>query len=276
VTGDPEIRIVDGRVAFRNLGKTMAEVPLDAFVREIAVASDRRPALGILPPRIRFCCERRDAMAVVIEVEPQARTVSWLTDESKAPFGRGASYRRYFLSFPYIILLVVFRSGGITGFQQLYYRTAPLGGERTTHHREDEELLLPNLYNVAEGHGQRCWLCLQFLPDVSRMPWPEKIDAIVDHVFSASFNQSSERHEGNSYWGSTREIDPRVQTLEAWEKATRENHRFALEVPWKPAGETATGVLMGMLDRVAEPFRPSRATDLAGLLSLASRPRKRR
>jgi hypothetical protein len=276
VTGDPEIQIVDKQVAIRHGGKTMVEIPLEAFVREIAVASDRRPELGILPRRVRYCCERRDAMAVVIEVEPQARTVSWLTDDSKAPFGRSANYQRYFLSFPYIILLVVFRAGAITGYQQLYYRNAPLGGDQDAHRGEDQELLLPNLYNVADGHGQRCWLCLQFLPDVSRLPWPEKIDTIVDHVFCASFNQSSERHEGNSYWSSTRGIDPRVQTLEAWEKATRENHRFALEVPWKPAGETATGVLMGMLDRVAEPFRPSRATDLAGLLSLASRRRQRR
>lgn len=264
---EPEIQIADGQVAVRHAGKTMAEVSLDAFVREIAVASDRRPGLGILPPRVRFCCERRDATAVVIEVEPQARTVNWLTDKSRVPFGRGAQYQRYFLSFPYIELLIVFRAGALTGYQQLYYRNAPLG--------EDQSLLLPNLYNVAEGHGQRCWLCLQHLREASGLPWPKKIDAIVDHVFCASFNQSSERHEGNSYWTSTKGVDPRVQSLEAWEKATRENRRFALEVPWKPAGETATEVLMGMLDQVASPFLPRNAADLAGLLSLAGRKRRR-
>ena len=264
---EPEIQIADGRAVVRHGGKTLAEAPLDSFVREIANASDRQQGLGILPTRVRYCCERRDATAVVIEVEPQARTVNWLAEDSKTPFGRGARYRRHFLSFPYIVLLVVFRGGAITGYQQLYYRNAPLG--------EDQSLLLPNLYNVAEGHGQRCWLCLQHLRDASRLPWPKKIDAIVDHVFCASFNQSSERHEGNSYWTSTRGVDPRVQSLEAWEKATRENHRFALEVPWRPAGETATGVLMGMLDQVASPFLPRNAADLAGLLSLAGRKRRR-
>jgi hypothetical protein len=263
----PEIQIADGRAVFRHAEKTVADVPLDAFVRQIADASERRSHLGVLPPRVRFCRERRDATALVIEVEPQARTVHWLSEDSRAPYGRGAKYRRYFLSFPYIVLLVVLRGGSATGLQQLYYRNAPLD--------EDESLLLPNLYNVAEGHGQRCWLCLQHLPDLSRLPWSKKVDTIIDHVFSASFNQSSERHEGNSYWSSTRGIDPRVETLEAWERATHENHRFALELPWRPAGETATGVLLKMLDQVARPFRPRKVADFATLFSLAGRARPR-
>jgi hypothetical protein len=267
VSTEPEIQIADGRAVVRHGGKTLAEAPLGTFVRQIADASDRRQGLGILPPRVRYCCQRRDATAVVIEVEPQARTVNWLADGSKTPYGRGAQYRRHFLSFPYIVLLVVFRGGALTGYQQLYYRNAPLG--------EDEALLLPNLYNVAQGHGQRCWLCLQFLPDLSELPWPKKIDAIVDHVFSAAFNQSSERHEGNSYWSAAKAVDPRVATLEAWEQATRENRRFALEVPWKPAGESATGVLMGMLDRVVSPFNPLEASDLSAIISLAHRRRPR-
>jgi hypothetical protein len=267
VSTEPEIQIADGRAAVRHGDKTLAEAPLGSFVRQIADASDRRPSLGILPARVRYCCERRNATAVVIEVEPQARTVNWLAEGSKTPYGRGAQYQRHFLSFPYIVLLVVFRGGALTGYQQLYYRNAPLG--------EDEALMLPNLYNVAQGHGQRCWLCLQFLPDLSELPWPKKIDAIVDHVFSAAYNQSSEQHEGNSYWSAAKAVDPRVATLEAWEQATRESHRFALEVPWEPAGESATGVLMGMLDRVVSPFNPCKAADLSTLIALANRRRPR-
>jgi len=265
VSAEPEIQIADERAVVRHGNKKLAEAPLGSFLRQIADASDRRPGLGILPPRVRYCCERRNATAVVIEVEPQARTVNWLAEGSKTPYGRGAQYQRHFLSFPYIVLLVVFRGGALTGYQQLYYRNAPLG--------EDEALLLPNLYNVAQGHGQRCWLCLQFLPDLSELPWPKKIDAIVDHVFSAAFNQSSEQHEGNSYWSAAKVVDPRVATLEAWEQATRESHRFALEVPWKPAGESATGVLMGMLDRVVRPFNPCKAADLSTFIALANRRR---
>jgi hypothetical protein len=155
VTVEPEIQIANGGVEVRRDGKAMAAVSLEAFVREIAIASDRQPGLGILPRRVRFCCERRDATAVVIEIEPQARTVSWLRGDSRAPFGAGARYRRYFLSFPYIELLMVFRAGAITGYQQLYYRNAPLGEARRGLASGDPELLLPNLYNVAKGHGQR-------------------------------------------------------------------------------------------------------------------------
>jgi hypothetical protein len=265
----PELRIRGDRVSVRQGRKVLVEAPLGGFVERIARGSDRNVEPDVLPRGTRLWWRRGDAVAVAVEVGPQARTVRWLADDSEAPFGRGARYRDAFLSFPYIVLLLVFRDGSLTGLQQLYYRTDSLDA--------GEELLLPNLYNVAEGYGQRCWLCLAKLGDLSELPsWSSKIAAVGDHVFSAAFNQSSERHEGNSYWGAMKTLDPRVKSVEAWEAATRENAWVALDVKWKPAGVTASAELRSMLDRAVAPASLENATDLAGLVAGAGRKQRRR
>ena len=155
----------------------------------------------------------------------------------------------------------------MTGLQQLYYRREPLDA--------GEELLLPNLYNVAHGYGQRCWVCLANLADLSPLPWADKVGAVVDHVFTASFNRSSEAHEGNSYFGTTRGLDPRLASLEAWQDATRRNPRFSLDVPWRSAETTVSAELTAMLACTVGPLAIDTATDLAGLITRVGTHRRR-
>jgi hypothetical protein len=259
---DPEVRIAGDRASVVEGREVLLDVSLADLVSAVAGLSDRAPSCGVLPDGVRMWYERGDATAVAIEVAPHSRTVRWLADDSREPFGRAARYESYFIAFPFVILLVVFRRGALTGLQQLYYKTTPLD--------RDEKLLLPNLYNVAKGYSQTCWVCLQHLRPLNRFGWRRKIDAVVDHVFTAAFNRSAEIHEGNSYWTTMRGIDPRVETLQAWSDATRENPLFPLEVPWKPAGTTARRELMGMLDRVARPREVRTAMDLAGIATRVS------
>jgi len=262
---EPEIRIVGERVKVLEGRKTLFESKLPQVMKAIGRVTDRTTSSDILPEGIRLWRERGNAIAVGIELRPQRRTVRWLAEGSGASYGRRARYEDRFLAFPYIVLLIVFRDGELCGFQQLYYRTAPL---RSGH----EDLLLPNLYNVAQGYRQRCWLCLQMLEDkVRALPWPGKIDAVVDHVFSAAFNRSSEEHEGNSWWGSMRGLDPRVSSVEAWERASRENGLFPLEIPWKRAGTTATQELNHMLGLVVALPRLRHARDLMALMAGAGK-----
>jgi hypothetical protein len=264
---DPEIQIVGDRVNVRAGGDTLVTLRVADFLPRLARALEQPPSCGILPDGVRVWHERGDAVALAVEVPPQVRSVRWLAEGSAAHFGHGARYGQHWIAFPYIELLLVFRGGALTGFQQLYYRLEPL--------ETGEDLLLPNLLNVAKGYGQRCWLCLANMRDVSRLAWPEKIRAVVDHVFSAAFNRSAEEHEGNSYWSAMRKIDPRVASIEAWEAATRQNPRFPLEVGWKAARTTVSAELAAMLDQVIAPAALETATDLAGLMSRGGRPRGR-
>ena len=275
---DLELRITGDRVVVWQGGAATADVPVEQLVRAIhaAGAPSAKPeaktevAAEVIPRSVRIWERRRDATAVAVELPPQTRRVRWLSDGSKVPFGRKARYDSYFVAFPYVVLLLVFRGGSLTGLQQLYYRTAPLGIGG------DDALLLPNLYNVAQGYGQRCWLCLQHAPDVTGLAWQEKLDAIVEHTFAAAFNRSSEMHEGNSYWTPEEAVDPRVAGMKAWHEATRENPRFPLEVAWKPAETTARGELLRMLEQVVAAPVLQDATALASLLTSRPRGRKRR
>jgi hypothetical protein len=258
-----EIRIAGQRVVVRQNGTTV-EQPLATVVGELVRLARRRPSCPVLPAGVRSWIECGDVTAVAVELPPQARMVRWLAAGSQLPFGRGARYERYFIGFPYIVLLLVFRQGELTGYQQLFYRTAPLD--------EGEELLLPNLLNVAEAYGQKSWLCLANLRGVSRLPWPAKIRSVVEHVFGASFNRSSEMHEMNSLWGTmvAAKIDPRVSSVEAWQEATRANPRFALEVSWRPAGTTMTAELETMFREVAGAVVIDDAERLGALVALLS------
>ncbi len=257
-----ELAIVGDRVILRDRGGVVLDAPLARVLEEMRRAGDRQPSCLVLPGGARRWLERRDLTAVAIELPPQARMVRWLADGSRLRYGQRAAYERYFLSFPYVELLLVFRGGTLTGYQQLYYRTASI--------EQGEDLLLPNLYNVAEGYGQLCWLCLVNMRDVTRLSWPAKINAVVEHVFGAAFNQSSEVHEGNSYWGAMRDLDPRLASPEAWQKATRENPRFALDVAWRPANTTVTAELLAMLDHIEAPVRVETAADLSNILTRAA------
>jgi hypothetical protein len=268
VSAHPEIRIRDGTLEVWSGAKLLLEASLDAVLSEVARSVDVPDSVAILPNGARIWRSRREARGIAVEVPAHARTVRWIKEDSREPFGPRASFHECYLAFPYIVLLLVFRGGkptgegaALTGRQELFFRTAPLGGD-------SQELYLPNLLNVARGYGQRSWVCLQGMSrKVVGLSWSAKVDAIIDHVFSAAFNRSAEMHEGNSYWGSSGSIDPRLATIEAWEEASRANPLFPLEVRWKPANTTATQELDALLDQVVAPARLGTATELSGLVT---------
>jgi len=266
-----EIRIVQDRVEVRQGREKLVAVPLKGFLAQILEASDRRADCEILPRCVRVWRERSDATAVVLEVPRHARTVRWVASGPGKDFGPGTRYENRFLAFPYIVLLLVFRNGKDTGFQQLYYRREPLESSSAS----EQELLLPNLLNVADGYGQKCWVCLANLEIDPSQSWSKRIDAVIEHVFCAAFNRSSEVHEGNSYWGSMKGVDPRLESIEAWEQASKENPLFVLDVPWKSAGTTVGAELQWMLDKVVSLPSLGNATELAGLITQVSKRRKR-
>jgi hypothetical protein len=178
-------------------------------------------------------------------------------------------YRKASLAFPFVIVAIAFRYGGLTGAQQCFYRTEPLASL-------SDPLLLPNLYNVADAYGMRCWLCLANLKtDLTSLTWNDKMKTIHKHLWGGAWNQSSERHEGNSYWGTMREIDPRVKSLDAWEQASREDPLFPLRVQWQPLGKSIGEVIEEMLARVAPP-PPATVAQLVQIVNLATMRKQRK
>jgi hypothetical protein len=199
-----------------------------------------------------------------MEIPHQIRTVRWLADTSRADYGPAAQYQQVRLAFPYIVVIVTFWNGALTGQQQLFYRAAPVRSE-------DDPLCFPNLYNVADGYGQVCWLCLQKLGTLESVPWDAKLHCIVEHLWSA-FNRSSEVHEGHSYWGKMRHLDRRLRSIAAWEKASGTDPAFVLSVRWKPAGLTIRQVMDRQLEASTRTRPITTDKDLVTLLLRTVRP----
>jgi hypothetical protein len=265
----PELRISGSTVQVRSGRSKLAEVPVADFVRAVARASGAGPDV-LVPRGVRVSRQCGEVLAVAVELPPGARRLRWIRDDSAEPFGKGARYREVQLAFPFVIVLLVLHRGRLTGHQQLYYRTAPLASP-------DDPLLLPNMYNVAQGYGQRCWLCLQHVRQQPDWTPDQTISAAVDHIFSAAFNRSSDVHEGNSYWEMMRDVDPRVASVEAWEEATRASRGFPLEVAWRPAGTSVRAELDSMIGQIQTSLPPKpTATHLAGLVTRARSSRRRR
>jgi hypothetical protein len=256
------IEIVGERVSYKHDGREVMSVSVADFLSTVVAHSDQPLLAEAIPEGVRFLHRRGDAAVVVIEEKPQLRTVRWLADNSPVPYGQRAIYRTARLAFPFIVLVVVLRGGSLTGYQQCFFRTAPL-------QRLSDPLCYPNLYNVAKGYGQDCWLCLANLKqDLAPLAWEEKVREIRKHLWGAGFNQSSEMHEGNSYWQTVRRLDPRLASLTAWEAASQQDPFFPLQVKWQPLGKTVGEVMDEMLREVAPATSPTAASELMPLLHL--------
>jgi hypothetical protein len=260
---DLRIEIVGDRIVCWQDGEEVGSSGLKAFLDLLVGRSDSSALPDAIPEGVRFIRHRSNAVAVVMQEDPQTRTVRWLADNSAVPYGKDAVYRTTRLAFPFVVVVLIFRAGRLTGYQQCFFRTEPL-------EKLDDKLLLPNLFNVAHGHGQQCWLCLANLKrDLAPSSWNEKIRIIRKHLWGAGFNRSSEVHEGNSYWQTMREVDTRVASLDAWEQATQTDPFFPLRVNWKPAGTTVGEVVEGMLAMVAPPQVITSADHLVPLITLS-------
>jgi hypothetical protein len=228
----------------------MGMTPVRTLLERVAAAGQGPETWRIVPLHVRLIAERAggEVTGLVIEMPPGPRVVRWIADDSSRDYGPGARYETRRLSFPWVVLIAVFAGGELTGMQQAFFRTAPIASV-------DDELYFTCLLNCARAPAywnQESWVCLANLTRrLGPLSWEERLKAVTDHMFYGAFNRSSEVHEGNSYWGSAGEIDPRLQTVAAWEAATAENAYFALEVPWRRAPQPVGATLARMLDAVA-------------------------
>ena len=91
--------------------------------------------------------------------------------------------------------------------------------------------------------------------------------AVDGQGHTTGFNDSSDRHEGASWFSESARVDPRVASVESWEAATAKGPLFVLDVPWLRTGLS----LRQVVERVFKNQRAPRAAatsagDLARLV----------
>ena len=200
----------------------------------------------IAPPGAKASWSRGDLRVVEVEIAPQTKVVQWICSDSVAKYGGEVKDAPVSLSFPYIEIFLQFRKGVLTGEQRLYYRTRPV--ESTT-----DVLYQSNLLNVSDvPGGQRAWLCLQSYRVNPSHSWEQKIKSLITFMWTWTFSESSEHHEGNSYFQRNRKLDSRISTVEAWQEASKSDPNFILGIKWPTMLNTHTGAPLTVGDVVSE------------------------
>lgn len=260
------LAIEDDTLVYQTGAWSALAAPLADVLADAAGRADVQALPDAIPDGVRFIRRQADVVVLGLEEPPAVRTVRWLSDDSPAPFGPGATYQTARLAFPYVVIIVGLRDGALTGRAQCFYRVAPL---RTL----DDALLFPNLRNVAKAHGQLAWVCLRKIGvDLAALTWVEKVRQIREHFWQAGFNSSCEV----SYWDTMRGVDARVASIANWEEATQRDRFFPLSVAWRASSVTVRDVMDETLRALAPPEPPSHGRELIPLVTKHARPVRRR
>jgi hypothetical protein len=260
--GEPVIELAGSQARWVWPGDVAVETSIGSLLDRVAGLGPAPERWELYPPHVRLMVRRPryDAVGIVVEMPPGPRRVGWVAEDSPAPYGARCRIVDRELSFPWIVLLLTFVDGELSGLQQVFYRPAAIQSL-------DDRLHLTNLLNVTRLPGHESAVCFDNLGrTLRRLPWAERIAVLCDHFWAAGFN-----HHGNLL-GDDRpllggaDIDRRVVSVAAWEEATRRDPFFALRVAWPPARRRLRAALADMLDRIAPWNRIERAEQLATLM----------
>jgi hypothetical protein len=258
------IEIIGKAVILRNGERMVKKTNVKDFVRQILLTSDASIFQDPLPDGVRFVRKRGNRVTVVaMELRPQCRQVKWIEESSEALFGYEASYEQVRLAFPYIVLFILFGDGRYTGYQQAYYRVAPITSEH-------DPLLFPNLRNCRDAHGLKCWLCLNHwgeIESIEHLPWDQRIQRVVEYLWVRAFNKSADANGHASYWTLMKKIDERVSSVQRWQEASAKDPSFPLKVKWKPAEVTVKQAMDTMLDIGVGLFGGAQCDDLINIVN---------
>jgi hypothetical protein len=168
----------------------------------------------LLPNGTRLYLSQNEETIIVVEEPPQVRTIKW-----KA----GHCIRQYHFAFPYVVFIIKFEMQAVKDVF-VYYRNQPLK-------KGDNELFLPNLPNLgAQGIDDEADICLGTLEVDVNLSLAEKVEMIINNFWESAFNP--EEYYERTYFCRSKKLDKRVSSFAAWQKATKENPLFVLEIDW--------------------------------------------
>lgn len=205
----------------------------------------------VLPYGIKAVLSSGPITVWVWERPPCIQKLSWIASDSAKPYGPGTKYRDVRIALPYLIIFAVFQrdKDGLPTLiktDECFFRNAPMNNL-------DDSLMFPALLNCSKFRIQDMnplsWICTQYLKSTQDMDSDDVnlrfragFEAVRYCLLETSFNLSSEHHEGNSWYGHSKKIIPRIETVEKWEEETNKDPLFVLDTPWVQTGHTVRQV----------------------------------
>jgi len=206
------------------------------------VAKRRIDTCGmILPKECRLVYTRGAVTILVCEYPPGPRSLRWIAQDSRARFGPTATYRTVRLSLPYVIVFAVFEDAILTMANECFFRTLPLDDLDRQNSLHFPALLNCSRFKPPDGKPLS-WICTQNLDltDIVCQETPVRrfragLKSLRSCLFETGFNYSSEEHEYSSWYTESRNVDPRIATVDRWHDETEKEPYFALDVEWLEA-----------------------------------------
>lgn len=160
---------------------------------------------------------------VMIEFAPRVRRIIETVDQYEE--------RARQLAFPFVYLVVCFRSGAVDRMY-VFYRNS---------RAEDvgAELCLPNLPNVyGDYRGHK--ICTGSMSGMDTT-WPlaRKLDWLVRNFWDSQFNTDLVEY----HWRPSRQLAGHPHSFAEWEQMSQENPGFILGISWRPLGKNIQQVL---------------------------------
>lgn len=204
----------------------------------------------ILPRGVKTIQSQGNVTVWLWEQPPSIQRLSWIAANSPKPYGPGTKYRWVRIALPYLIIAAVFVRDAqgypvICGKDECFFSNEPLKNMKSP-------LYYPGLLNCSLWNNgdtdlshPLSWICTQHLKANDQMSsndigdrYQGGFEAVRYCLLETSFNMSSEHHEGNSWFSKTKQVDPRIATVEEWEKNTKKDPLFVLDIPWIKTGHT--------------------------------------
>jgi len=179
------------------------------------------------PPYIFRQRNNSQLAVLLVEQKPQVKSIAW---------GVSGKLRKIYLAFPYIVSIFSFFEGKFNNFL-LFYRSAPLS-------RSADILCYPNLPNVhptgvvclGNSNG-----LIALRKRMTRDPLVWQVRKILTYFWSESVFNSDLIEQHFLPW--TR-ICPQLASLETWQRNTRCDPNFILEVNWSQRSAGSASELM--------------------------------
>lgn len=226
---------------------------LESFFEKITAPQNDLSGV-IVPKGVIRQWTRGNAVIWLYEREPQAYNFRWIANDSAARFGRGAKYRDVKITLPYLEVFAAFTAVTpdhftLTTANEAFFRNGPVTSP-------DNEIYFPALLNVSkfprDSDRPLSWICTQYLDrsfdreqDLNRR-MRGALRSLLRCLIESAFNESSEHHEGASFFGESKHVDERISTIEKWEAASKEKPLFVLDVPWLKTGFTVSQIVERM------------------------------
>ncbi len=223
-----------------------ASMPVASLLAK-AIGGEACSGPAILPNGVKAVLSRGPITLWIWESPPLVYQFDWIANDSPKAFGAGTKYRKVRLALPYLVVLAVFArsAAGLPDLlpqNECFFRPAPLK-------RFEDELFYPALLNCSKFEPPQgsplSWICTQHLMPTPRMQsrdpaerYCAAFEALRHCLLETAFNYSSDHHEAASWFSESRAVDPRLQTVEAWQEASARDPLFVLDVPWLKTGHT--------------------------------------